>query len=99
MGKEKRARPRMALPFSSGAAVRAFSRAKVTLLPTLNTREKLELAVVWTLVHLLGLPPRKMARPIGAWIGAAAFYVLPRLRSVGRQNLHLAYPEMSAGEQ
>jgi len=55
--------------------------------------------VVWTLVHLLGLPPRKMARPIGAWIGAAAFRVLARLRSVGRQNLKLAYPEMTAEEQ
>jgi Kdo2-lipid IVA lauroyltransferase/acyltransferase len=65
----------------------------------LNTREKLELAAVWTLVHLLGLPPREMARPIGAWIGAAAFRVLPRLRSVGRQNLKLAYPQMSAAEQ
>jgi Kdo2-lipid IVA lauroyltransferase/acyltransferase len=65
----------------------------------LKTREKLELAVVWTLVHLLGLPPRKMARPIGAWIGAAAFRVLARLRSVGRQNLKLAYPEMTAEEQ
>ena len=55
--------------------------------------------MVWTLVHLLGLPPRKIARPIGAWIGAAAFRLLPRLRGVGRQNLHLAYPEMSADEQ
>jgi Kdo2-lipid IVA lauroyltransferase/acyltransferase len=65
----------------------------------LTTQEKLELAAVRVLVRLLGLPPRKIARAIGASIGKAAFYVLPRLRSVGRQNLKIAIPELPQDEQ
>jgi KDO2-lipid IV(A) lauroyltransferase len=54
---------------------------------------------VWTLLRLLGLPTRKLARPVGAWIGAAAYRITPRLRRVGRQNLRIAWPEMSEKEQ
>ncbi len=59
----------------------------------------MELAAVWTLVQLLGWPPRRLARPIGAWIGAIAFRVLGRLRSVGRQNLRIAFPAMTGQQQ
>jgi len=59
----------------------------------------LELAAVWILVRLLRLLPRRVARRIGAGIGAIAFRILGRLRSVGRQNLGIAFPAMAAEEK
>jgi KDO2-lipid IV(A) lauroyltransferase len=62
-------------------------------------RERLEYIVVWILVKLLGALPRRLARAIGALIGAAAFALLKRLRTVGMQNLKLAFPEEGEGNQ
>jgi KDO2-lipid IV(A) lauroyltransferase len=61
-------------------------------------QEKIEFAVVWVLVRLLGLLPRGGARAIGAIVGALAYRILPRLRGVGSKNLEIAFPEWS-GEQ
>jgi KDO2-lipid IV(A) lauroyltransferase len=58
-----------------------------------GVRERLEFAVVWVLVKLLGVLPRGVARALGAGIGAAAFRLIGRLRRVGVTNLELAYPE------
>lgn len=41
----------------------------------------------------LGALPRKVARQLGAGLGATAYSVLGRLRHVGLKNLALAYPE------
>ena len=54
----------------------------------------LEFAIVWLLVRLLGLLPRGVARSLGAAVGALAFHVLSRLRSVGERNLQLAFPDL-----
>jgi Kdo2-lipid IVA lauroyltransferase/acyltransferase len=62
-------------------------------------RENLEYAFVWTLVKLLGLLPRRVARSVGATIGALAYALLGRLRSTGFRNLELAYPEMPVAER
>ena len=63
-------------------------------LPTLERmRKRLEFALVWTLVKLLGFPPRRR-RPRG-WvrcIGRVAFLATPRLRQAGHRNLALAFP-------
>ena len=56
-------------------------------------RERLEYAVVWSLVKLLGALPRSWARTFGAGAGAAAFSLAGRLRNVGLRNLELAFPE------
>jgi KDO2-lipid IV(A) lauroyltransferase len=56
-------------------------------------REGLEYAFFVILLKTLGLLPRQAARAVGAAIGACAYGLLPRLRRVGDQNLHLAYPE------
>lgn len=56
-------------------------------------QERLEFAFAWVLVHLLGLPPRKIARAAGAGIGRLAYSLVPRLRKVGLKNLELAFPE------
>jgi len=62
-------------------------------------REALEFTVVWTLVKLLGILPRALARSIGAFVGAAAYRLLPRLRKVGLTNLELAFPEKTTHER
>lgn len=62
-------------------------------------REWLEYAVVRALVALLGSLPRGAARAIGAGVGAAAYRLMGRLRTVGLCNLELAFPEKSAAER
>lgn len=60
---------------------------------------RLEFAAVWALAKLLGLPPRPVARTLGAGIGCLAFYATPRLRRTGLRNLEIAFPEMAIGER
>ncbi|HXC96665.1 MAG TPA: lysophospholipid acyltransferase family protein [Edaphobacter sp.] len=67
------------------------------VLPTL--RETMEFAVVWVFLHLMRLLPRNLARAVGATIGALAYRLLGRLRSVGLRNLELAYPEMPSAQR
>jgi KDO2-lipid IV(A) lauroyltransferase len=62
-------------------------------------REWLEYAVVRALVALLGGLPRRAARFVGAGVGATAYRLLGRLRTVGLSNLELAFPEKSAAER
>lgn len=58
-----------------------------------SARERVEFAVVWSFVHILGALPRGLARAVGAAIGATAYRGLSRLRKVGLRNLRLAFPE------
>jgi KDO2-lipid IV(A) lauroyltransferase len=62
-------------------------------------RERLEFAIVWMLVNLLGVLPRGIARAVGAAVGALAYRVLGRLRRVGLTNLELAFPDMSVAQR
>jgi Kdo2-lipid IVA lauroyltransferase/acyltransferase len=62
-------------------------------------RRRLEFALVWVAVKLLSLPPRSVARSIGASIGRLALLLTPRLAGVGDLNLRLAFPEKSAPER
>nr|WP_158793627.1 lysophospholipid acyltransferase family protein [Granulicella sp. L60] len=59
----------------------------------------MEYALVWVFVHLVGAMPRRVARWVGAGIGALAYRGLGRLRGVGVRNLALAYPEMPEAER
>jgi Kdo2-lipid IVA lauroyltransferase/acyltransferase len=62
-------------------------------------RERLEYALVWPWIKILGLLPRPISRAIGITL-ALAFYALHgRLRRVGLRNLSLAFPEMSDAER
>ncbi len=54
---------------------------------------------MWSLVRLLGVLPRSVARSIGARIGGLAYSGLSRLRGVGQRNLELALPERSPVER
>jgi KDO2-lipid IV(A) lauroyltransferase len=62
-------------------------------------RRRLEFVLVWAAVKLLRLPPRSVARSIGAFIGRVALLLTPRLTRVGDLNLHLAFPQKSAAER
>ncbi|MHB1023919.1 MAG: lysophospholipid acyltransferase family protein [Acidobacteriaceae bacterium] len=62
-------------------------------------RKGLEFAIVWLLVKLLGLPPRGLARRIGAAIGGVAWLLTGRLRRVGLRNLQFAFPEKTVAER
>ncbi|MGC9291922.1 MAG: lysophospholipid acyltransferase family protein [Acidobacteriaceae bacterium] len=62
-------------------------------------RQRFEYVFTWCLVQALGLPPRPLARRVGAVLGALAYRFVPRLRRVGHRNLQLAFPEKSPWER
>ena len=62
-------------------------------------RRRLEFVLVWLMVKLLALPPRRVARGVGALIGSIALGLTPRLRETGHRNLQLAFPEKSVAER
>ena len=62
-------------------------------------REDLEYAVVWALVKLLGVLPRRVARGVGAGVGWTAYRLMGRLRQTGLRNLELAFPEKTTAER
>ena len=58
-------------------------------------RERLEYALLWPWIKLLGVLPRPLARAIGITLGLIVYSVHGRLRRVGFRNLTIAFPEMS----
>ena len=58
-----------------------------------------EYAAVRVALGLLRWLPRSWSRRFGALCGVVAYRLLARLRSVGRQNLQLAFPEATSGER
>ena len=54
---------------------------------------------MWLFVHIVRMLPRRLARVVGAAIGAITFHTLGRLRRVGVRNLTLAFPEKTAEER
>ena len=62
-------------------------------------RERLEYAVVWPCIKILGGLPRPIARAIGIALGLTVYAVHGRLRQVGLRNLTLAFPEMPERER
>ncbi|MGA2201855.1 MAG: lysophospholipid acyltransferase family protein [Terriglobales bacterium] len=62
-------------------------------------RKRLEYALVWPWIKILGLLPRPVARAIGITLGLAVYAVHRRLRRVAMRNLALAFPEMPPRER
>jgi KDO2-lipid IV(A) lauroyltransferase len=62
-------------------------------------RQRLEYALVWPWIKILGYLPRPLARAIGITLGLTVYAVHERLRRVGLRNLALAFPEMSRRER
>ena len=62
-------------------------------------RHRLEYALVWPVVKILGALPRPLARALGLLLAGAVYHLHRRLRKVGLRNLEIACPEMSASER
>jgi Kdo2-lipid IVA lauroyltransferase/acyltransferase len=57
-------------------------------------RHRLEYAIAWVFIKIMGALPRPLARAMGIWLGLGVYVLHPRLRRVGMRNLALAFPEM-----
>jgi KDO2-lipid IV(A) lauroyltransferase len=55
--------------------------------------EKLQYAVAWTLIKLLGVLPRPVARWLAASGARVLLWMLPKLRKTAEFNLRLAFPD------
>ena len=62
-------------------------------------REWLEYAAAWLALKLLGLLPRPVARAVGAWVAALAYFLRPRLHRAAISNLRVAFPEWSDAQR
>ena len=62
-------------------------------------RQRLEYALAWPFIKILGILPRPLARALGIGIGWVVYLLHVRLRQVGMRNLALAFPEKSAAER
>ena len=62
-------------------------------------RQRLEYALAWPFIKILGILPRPWARAFGIGIGWVVYLLHVRLRQVGMRNLALAFPEKSAAQR
>ena len=62
-------------------------------------RYRLEYALAWVLLKLVGALPRPLARAAGITIGWVVYLLHGKLRRVGMRNLELAFPEKTARER
>ena len=62
-------------------------------------RHRLEYALVWPLVKLLGALPRPLSRGLAYLFAGAVFHLHVRLRRVGMRNLELAFPDLPKGRR
>jgi KDO2-lipid IV(A) lauroyltransferase len=62
-------------------------------------RFRLEYALVWCLVKLMGLLPRPLARAVGIGLGQIVYFLHGKLRRVGMRNLGMAFPQMPVRER
>jgi Kdo2-lipid IVA lauroyltransferase/acyltransferase len=58
-------------------------------------RHRLEYAIAWVFIKIIGALPRPLARAAGISLALAVYVLHPRLRRVGMRNLELAFPQMS----
>ncbi len=62
-------------------------------------RQRLEYALAWILIKLIGSLPRPLARAAGITLAYIVYLLHVRLRRVGMRNLALAFPEKSRRER
>jgi Kdo2-lipid IVA lauroyltransferase/acyltransferase len=62
-------------------------------------RYRLEYALAWGLLKIVGALPRPLARAAGMSIAWMVYALHGKLRRVGMRNLELAFPEKSRGER
>lgn len=61
-------------------------------------RQKLEYALVWFFLRVLGTMPRRLSRAVGIALGLAAYVLIGRLRRVGMRNLEIGFPTLPKEE-
>jgi KDO2-lipid IV(A) lauroyltransferase len=62
-------------------------------------RQRLEYAIAWPFIKILGTLPRSLACAFAISIGQVVYLLHGKLRRVGMRNLELAFPEMSIAER
>ena|SRR5579871_4644890 len=62
-------------------------------------RQKLEYALAWTSLKLLGFLPRSWARWLGAHLASTLFRLQPRWKQIALFNLQLAFPHSTDAER
>src|SRR5258708_24101773 len=62
-------------------------------------RQRLEYAIAWPFIKILGLLPRPLARAFAISLGQIIYLLHGKLRRVGMRNLEMAFPEMSRAER
>lgn len=60
---------------------------------------RLEYALVWPVIKVLGALPRPLARGMAILLAGAVYHLHPRLRRVGLRNLEIAMPELPLKER
>ena len=61
--------------------------------------QRLQYAPAWTIIKLLGLLPRPLARAVGISFAQLIYLLHFKLRRVGMRNLALAFPEKNGSER
>ena len=64
-----------------------------------SMRHRLEFALVWLLVRILGAMPRPLARASAIALAQSVYLFHRRLRYVANRNLELAFPEKTLAER
>jgi Kdo2-lipid IVA lauroyltransferase/acyltransferase len=62
-------------------------------------KERLQYAVAWLVIKLLGVLPRSAARGLAATGARVLLWMLPKLRKTAEFNLRLAFPEWPEGKR
>jgi Kdo2-lipid IVA lauroyltransferase/acyltransferase len=62
-------------------------------------RQRLEYAMAWPFIKILGWLPRPLARAFAISLGQIIYLLHGKLRRVGMRNLEMAFPEMSMAER
>ena len=62
-------------------------------------RQRLEYAVAWPAIKILGALPRSWSRALAISLAGMVYLLHSRLRHVGMRNLELAFPEKTASER
>ena len=66
---------------------------------SLPLRYRIEYALAWVLIKIVGALPRPLARTAGITIAWMVYFLHRKLRRVGMRNLELAFPEKSRHER
>lgn len=62
-------------------------------------RHRLEYALLWPFIKLMGALPRPLARGVAMLLAGAVYHLHPRLRRVGLRNLEIAMPDLPLKER